>query len=74
VTTNTENTQDLVLVWGVSAIGDVIQRSPRATLHMLKNSVLPAKKVGGRWVAERGELIRFFRKTSETEQGGGNAA
>lgn len=50
----------LDLVWGAGAIAEVIGRSARATFHMLEKGELPAKKVGGRWVAERGALLRFF--------------
>lgn len=48
------------LVWGATEIAKLIGRSPRSTFHMLENGELPAKKVGGRWVAERGALVRFF--------------
>lgn len=48
------------LVWEVSGIAKVIDRTERQTNHMLARGELPAKKVGGRWVAERGKLIRFF--------------
>ncbi|RVM15112.1 DNA-binding protein [Sinorhizobium meliloti] len=54
----------LDLVWGAEAIAKVIGRSTRATFHMLDNGELPAKKVGGRWVAERGKLIAFFVETA----------
>ncbi|PWE55595.1 hypothetical protein DEM27_15490 [Metarhizobium album] len=50
----------LELVWGAAEIAKLIGRSPRSTFHMLDNGELPAKKVGGRWVAERNQLIRFF--------------
>jgi hypothetical protein len=50
----------LDLVWGADAIAAAIGRSPRQTFHMLDSGQLPAKKVGNRWVAERGKLIRFF--------------
>ncbi len=48
------------LVWGASEIAKVIKRSARSTFHMLEGGELPAKKVGGRWVSERGKLVRFF--------------
>lgn len=48
------------LVWGAEAIATVIQAKPRQTFHLLETGQIPAKKVGGRWVAERGKLIRFF--------------
>ncbi|WP_165779363.1 DNA-binding protein [Rhizobium hidalgonense] len=52
------------LVWGAAEIAKLIGRSPRATFHMLDGGELPAKKVGGRWVAERGKLIAFFLETA----------
>lgn len=48
------------LIWGASAIARVIGRTDRQTFHMLQNGQLPAKKIGDRWVAERGQLISFF--------------
>jgi hypothetical protein len=56
----TEAENKLELVWGGEAIAQLIGRTRRQTFHMLDNGELPAKKVGGRWVAERGQLIRFF--------------
>jgi hypothetical protein len=52
------------LVWGAEAIANVIGRTTRATFYMLDNGELPAKKVGGRWVAERSKLIAFFMETA----------
>ncbi|AWC22211.1 hypothetical protein CO731_01667 [Aminobacter sp. MSH1] len=52
------------LVWEVAEIAKLIGRTPRQTFHMLKTGQLPAKKVGGRWVAERGKLLRFFLETA----------
>ncbi|MCA1403720.1 DNA-binding protein [Ensifer sp. IC3342] len=50
----------LELIWGAEAIAKIIGRSTRATFYMLDNGELPAKKVGGRWVAERSKLLSFF--------------
>lgn len=50
----------LDLVWEVGEIAKLIGRTPRQTNHMLAKGELPAKKVGGRWVAERSKLLRFF--------------
>ncbi len=69
-----ETNTDFQLVWGGEEIAKVIGRTPRVTFLLLEKGELPAKKVGGRWVAERGELVRFFRETSGTEQDGGQAA
>lgn len=55
------------LIWGASSIARAIGRTDRQTFHMLDSGVLPAKKVGNRWVAERGALMRFF--TMETAAG-----
>ncbi|MGH0264546.1 DNA-binding protein [Sinorhizobium meliloti] len=48
------------LVWGGEEIAKLIGRTPRITFHLLEKGELPAKKVGNRWVAERGQLMRFF--------------
>jgi hypothetical protein len=51
-----ENPADLL--WGAAAIAAVIGRSPRATFYMLESGgLLPARKVGGRWVASRRKLL-----------------
>lgn len=57
---NSESDRPLELVWEVEAIAKVIGRSQRQTFHLLATGKLPAKKVGGRWVAERGKLLSFF--------------
>jgi len=51
---------DFSPVWGVEAIGKVIGRNHRQTHHMLSRGLLPAKRVGGRWVADRNTLIEFI--------------
>jgi hypothetical protein len=45
------------LVWGCAAIGRVINRTGRQTYHMLERGLLPAKKIGARWVASRRKLL-----------------
>ncbi|MDK1377120.1 MULTISPECIES: helix-turn-helix domain-containing protein [unclassified Sinorhizobium] len=62
MTRNTPETMDLI--WGAEEIAKFIGRSQRAVFHMLDNGELPAKKVGGRWVAERSQLIRFFMESA----------
>ena len=52
--------QEMDLVWEVDEIARLIGRSHRQTNHMLAKGELPAKKVGGRWVASRAKLIAFF--------------
>lgn len=60
--TKSENSMDLI--WGGEEIAKVIGRTPRITFSLLEKGVLPAKKVGGRWVAERGKLIAFFMEAA----------
>lgn len=48
------------LVWGAKDIGKEINKKPRQTFHMLESGLLPARKVGNQWVAERGKLRAFF--------------
>jgi hypothetical protein len=48
------------LVWGAVAISEVIHQTPRQTFHLLsKKGALPARKVGGRWVASKRQLLRL---------------
>lgn len=56
--------EQLDLIWGGEEIAKTIGRTPRITFHLLEKGELPAKKVGGRWVAERGKLLRFFMETA----------
>lgn len=56
----TEAKPQLDLIWGAPAIAKVIGRTDRQTFCMLEKGLLPAKKVSGRWVAERSKLIAFF--------------
>ncbi|MBD9592709.1 DNA-binding protein [Ensifer sp. ENS05] len=60
MTSIAEKSRGLDLVWGAEEIAKLIGRSTRATFHMLDAGELPAKKVGGRWVAERNQLLQFF--------------
>jgi hypothetical protein len=47
------------LCWGARAIGDAIERNERDTFHLLESGVLPARKIGGRWVASRTRLLAY---------------
>jgi hypothetical protein len=57
------HSQDLDLLWGCRAIAKEIDRNERETYHMLESGMLPVKKVGGRWAADRSVLRKFFRST-----------
>ena len=53
--------RDIDLIWGVASIARAIHRTPRQAFHLCSKGVLPAKKVGNRWVADRQALQRFFQ-------------
>lgn len=56
----TEQPEPLDLIWGTKAIAAVISRSVRQTEGMLYKKELPAKKLNGRWVVSRRQLIDFI--------------
>jgi len=45
------------IAWGAVEIGEVINRDPRATFHLLERGFLPARKVGKLWAASRRRLL-----------------
>ncbi len=45
------------IVWEVRNIAKVIGRAERQVFYMLKEGQLPARKIGGRWVASRRKLL-----------------
>ena len=49
------STEDII--WEVRNIADLIGRSERQTFYLLASGQLPAKKIGGRWVASRRKLL-----------------
>lgn len=59
-----EQQTETTLIWGASAIARSIGRTDRQTFHLLDSGALPAKKVGGRWVCERGRLMAFFAEAA----------
>ncbi len=48
------------ILWGAEAIATEIGRDRSATFHLLSAGALPAKKVGGRWVASKAKLRAFL--------------
>jgi hypothetical protein len=50
--TNNNPTEEERPLWGAAAIGQVINRNPRQTHHLLASGCIKsARKVGGRWTA-----------------------
>jgi len=47
-------------VWGATAIGRVVNRSPRQTYHLLETGRLPATKFGSTWASTRRRLLATF--------------
>ena len=47
-------------VWGAEAIAKIVGLSTRATFHLLEGGRLPARKVGGKWVALPSTLRRYL--------------
>lgn len=47
-------------LWGCRAIAEFIGKSERATYHMLERGLLPARRLGGQWVARRSRLLEIF--------------
>jgi hypothetical protein len=45
------------VVWEVAEIAKIIGRTERQTFHLLAIGELPAKKIGGRWVASKKKLM-----------------
>ena len=56
----TDPQHDTDILWGADAIAAEIRRDRNATFHLLSAGALPAKKVGGRWVASKERLRAFL--------------
>jgi hypothetical protein len=55
-----QETLALDLICGAEAIAAEIARPKRAAYHLLETGRLPAKVIGGKWVASRSGLRRWF--------------
>jgi hypothetical protein len=52
---------DLGIVWGVEAIGKIINRTPRQTHYLLSKGAIPAaRRCGGLWCADKAGLRAQF--------------
>jgi hypothetical protein len=48
-------------VWGAVAIGEIINRTPRQTHHLLtRGHIKSARRIGGRWCASPAALLKEF--------------
>jgi Helix-turn-helix domain len=58
----TSSTEALDLIWGVGvgAIAAELNLSKRSTYYLLESKDIPARKHGGKWVASRPALRRYF--------------
>jgi hypothetical protein len=55
------NGHDCDFAWGAAAIGRIIGLTVRQAHHLLQNGqIKSARKVGGKWVANRTALLREF--------------
>lgn len=53
-------TESSPFIWGARDIAKAIGKTERATFHMLERGVIPARRVGARWVADRAALLGFL--------------
>jgi predicted glycosyltransferase len=59
---------ELDLVWGAKAIGELIDRTPQQAYHLMATGKIPAKHIGNRWVVSRKVLSRFFEMGYRNEE------
>ena len=59
---NAVNSSSLPLLWGASAIAEFLGVSTRTAFHLPDKKHIPARQVGGKWVADRDNLIKFFKE------------
>jgi hypothetical protein len=50
------------LIWGAKAIAAELNQSERQTFHLLERGLLPAGKVGEKWVGSRKTLRAHMLK------------
>jgi hypothetical protein len=54
------------LVWTGSEIAKVLSLTERQCWYLLERGILPARKIGGKWVASRRALLRAVLQSDET--------
>lgn len=55
------------LIWGAEAIGYCLGITRRRAFYLLETKAIPARKVGGRWVAHEKALRSFFGEAGHGE-------
>jgi hypothetical protein len=63
--------QEKRLVWEAKGIAKIINRPVRSTVHLLETGVLPATKIGGRWVSSEEALLEFIHGAIRKSAGQG---
>jgi hypothetical protein len=57
------------LIWGAEAIAETLNQKLRPIYYQLENGLIPAGKIGEKWVASRQGLKEHFKKiTSGTKK------
>ena len=54
------------LIWTGSEIAKALNLTERQCWHLLERGALPARKIGGKWVASRRALLRAILPDGET--------
>jgi hypothetical protein len=68
VDTRTEDRPGLDLVWEAAGIAKEINRTPRQVYHLLSTGAISAaRRIGGRWCADRNALRRQFEAIERGE-------
>jgi len=63
----TTKIQDDIPIWGASRIAAEIGLDRGAVYHLLGRNLLPARRIGRRWVSTRGQLRRALTGEREGE-------
>ena len=66
--TKTKKDDRLTLIWGARDIAKELGLEPQQTFRLLGLNHLPARKVGGKWCAERETLRAFFTTVPTSPQ------
>lgn len=67
MSTTSQSAKSIDLIWGAESIAEALGRTRRSTFHLLEKGEIPAKKVGGRWVASRDALRKHFEGVANAD-------